>query len=140
MVYHGYNANVQWVHPLTGVVDISGKGNDVSLTVDIPLADITGFGSVAKSFVGGQYSWKATYKAVLDTGAAGTSDALGLCALSNACGSIVLCLEGSVASRSFWKGSAFMTSYASTSNLGGAVTVTASFQGSGPATRAICGA
>ncbi len=142
-VYHGMNAVVGWSHVnvVTALIDISGRGNDTSLTIDMPLADITGFGSVAKSFVAGQYGWKATFRGWYDSqlGTAGNIDGiLGSCVLSTTAGSLSLSLEGSAAPKWFYNGAAFLTSYAATSNLGGGVSVTASFTGTGVVRRTAC--
>ena len=54
---HGFNAAV-----LADKYDLTADGTEFTVSVDHPTADITGFGSAAKSVVKGSYSWKGDYK------------------------------------------------------------------------------
>ena len=51
---HGYKTEV-----FADKYDITADSTEVTISTEHPVADITGFGSAAKSYVKGQYSWTA---------------------------------------------------------------------------------
>jgi hypothetical protein len=145
-VVHGYNGQLYFMSPMfgdpSGTVNLTGRANDVTLSIDNPTADITGFGSAATSFLTGQYSWKLDAKGFCDAGTAGTLNPDG--AFSTAImgqsgtggmGSILFLPEGTATGRPIWRGAVYVSTYSVNANLGGGVAWTASFQGSGTVTR-----
>ena len=143
-VIHGFNAQLFFMtDPLFGTVNLTGRSNDVTMSLDAPAADVTGFGSVAKSFVIGQYGWKLDAKGFCDV-AVGTQNPGGafssaiMAGGTGAIGSILFMPEGTVTGRPIWRGAGYITTYSATSNLGGGVSWSASFQGSGTVTRTTC--
>ena len=133
---HGYNTKFTCNDTAGTERDISADGNDVTITSDMPLADVTGFGSVSKSFVAGQYGWKVDYKGFYNTASnIGADTVLGPLSISTACGSVNVAFGGSASGQAYYKGSAFCTAYGRTAGVGGGVNVTASFTGNGPLTR-----
>ena len=141
-IIHGYNFSGIYQHTTFAptAFDLTTRNNEVTIATDLPVADITGFGSAAKSFVAGQYTWTVDLRGWYD-GGLGTTDidgVLGSASINTTAGSLSLCPQGSTTGYSFYKGSAFCTAYSRASGLGGGVGITARFQGTGPLTRALC--
>ncbi len=133
--------------------DLTSDGNEVTVSIDHPVADKTGFGVASKSFVSGQHSWKLDCKlwynsqgtvsgagSVQPAGTAGSD--LALYYLSNlgtapplpdnvlgyfpdGCGTGVM----------GYAGIAGINGVTRTANVGNAVGITAGFVGQGPVTR-----
>jgi hypothetical protein len=136
--------------------DLSGQMNEATISIDHPVADKTGFGDVAKSFVPGQHSFKLDVKGLYSSsgsvsaagsiqpdGTAGSD--LALYYLSNqgtaaaTRGNVVGYFpEGMGTGIQGYAGRGGINGVSRGANIGNAVGITTSFVGDGPVTRVTC--
>jgi predicted secreted protein len=120
--------------------DLSGQSNRFTLNVENDNFDVTSFSDAAKTFVEGNYGWSIDL-ATFWIGDDGASDAekLLVANLGGGAKAMTVAPEGTT-SNTLYSGNVFITSFSVESPVDGAVTLSASFQGSGALTRAQGGA
>jgi hypothetical protein len=137
-IRHGMYAQVYFHHVGFGSVGLHQKGNVANFGWNAPAADVTTLGSVAKSFIVGQYGASFDMAGFVDTPAA--ADALGsinpdgafaTALMSGTAGTVWYLPEGTVTGKPIYKFVSFVTDYKCTSNLSGGVSYTATMQPSG---------
>ncbi len=136
-VIHGYKGDIRIQDSGGTFRVISPDLAEITVTTDMPVADVTGFGSVAKSFVSGQYSWtvdlRGWFNSLTSTGA---DTVLGPLSISGSAVMATVYPEGSATNNTSYAGSVYCIGYTRTANLGGGVAVTARFQGNSTLARA----
>ena len=138
-VIHGYKGEFRIQDTAGSWRVITPDLAEITVTTDQPVADVTGFGSVAKSFVQGQYSWTVDVRGWFNSLASTGSDTvLGPLSISGSAILATVYPEGSVTGNTNYSGSVYCTGYTRSTGLGGGVSVTAKFQGSSTLTRGTC--
>ena len=136
-VIHGFNGDIRIKDTGGTFRNVSPDGAEITVTTDMPVADVTGFGSAAKSFVSGQYSWTVDLRGWFNSLAStGADTVLGPLSISTTASYATVFPEGSASGNTMYHGSVYCIGYTRTANLGGGVAVTARFQGSSVLTRA----
>ena len=117
--------------------DMSGESNSFTINVENDNFEVTSFGDAAKTFVEGKYGWTVEIEAFFDSASNkwGTQLFTNLGAGAKA---MTIGPEGTaVAGDEFWTGSAFVTSFNEETPVDGAITISATLQGSGALVRNI---
>jgi hypothetical protein len=115
-------------------VDLSTFSDDAGLTIDVDAAETTSFGSTYKSFIEGLAASKFTLKGQFDptttTGPAAALTAL----IGTGAHTLVFSPAGTVSLELKRTVSAILTNYGESSPVGGKVSFSAAFQGTGAVT------
>tara|TARA_R110000787_G_scaffold53795_2_gene125614 strand:- start:625 stop:1032 length:408 start_codon:yes stop_codon:yes gene_type:complete len=119
-------------------VSIEDELSNLSMSVDVNLPEVTAFGDAASTFVEGLPSTTIDVSGFFDP-AASQGDATIYTAIGSGANTALLETTGAAAGTNSptYSVSAFVSNYTLTSDVGGATTYSASFQGSGANTRAV---
>jgi hypothetical protein len=126
---HGRNGYV-----LVNDINLSGDSNNVVLNFPVDTVETTAFGDTAKSRLEGVGDWNMDLDAFFTDGTTSSDIPIALFSLLRAgAKEIHVAPQGSASGNHVYKGSAILTTHSVTTPVGGAVTVSAHFEGSNTA-------
>ena len=119
-------------------VDISDEISSLTQTTDVNIVEVTAFGDAAATYVEGLPNSNYSVAGAFDP-AASQGDATIFTRIGSGAATASFETTGAVAGTNapVYSGSAFVSSYSITSDVGGATTYTADFQVSGALSRAV---